>query len=130
MQPSMAFFWDLPGYCLFFAAIGIYRCLSTMCCSAIEIGTRIALGAQNADIPRTYSGPPGSKLVLSLAMRLFWRLFSVVRALAFALGVRTYGPPNLSSVSLPFCPSLLYRTRRPALRATRMNPSSTVLRSE
>jgi putative ABC transport system permease protein len=123
-------FGTFSAIALFLAAIGIYGLLSYYVLQRkSEIGTRIALGAQNADILRLILGHAAKLVIAGMAIGLAVS-FAVVRALSSLLfGVQPTDLPTFLGVSALLAFLALVACGVPALRATRMDPS-TVLRNE
>ena len=123
-------FGTFSAIALFLAAIGIYGVLSYYVLQRkSEVGTRIALGAQNADILRLILGHAAKLVIAGMAIGLAVS-FAVVRALSSLLfGVQPTDLPTFLGVSALLAFLALVACGIPALRATRMDPS-TVLRNE
>ena len=123
-------FGTFSAIALFLAAIGIYGVLSYYVLQRkSEIGTRIALGAQSADILRLILGHAVKLVIAGMAIGLAVS-FAVVRALSSLLfGVQPTDLPTFLGVSALLAFLALVACGIPALRATRMDPS-TVLRNE
>jgi predicted permease len=123
-------FGTFSAIALFLAAIGIYGVLSYYVLQRkSEIGTRIALGAQNADILRLILGHAVKLVIAGMAIGLAVS-FAVVRALSSLLfGVQPTDLPTFLAVSALLAVLALVACGIPALRATRMDPL-TVLRNE
>jgi putative ABC transport system permease protein len=115
---------------LFLAAIGIYGVLSSYVLQRrLEIGVRMALGAQRGDVLRLIM-KQGSKLVgIGLVCGLL-AAFIAARALTSLLfGVKPGDAPTFVAVSLLLALLALLACAVPSLRATRVDPLA-VLRNE
>jgi predicted permease len=115
---------------VFLAAIGIYGVLSYYVLQrSSEIGTRMALGAQRADILKLIVGH-ALKLVIAGVILGLAVSFAVARMLTSLLfGVQPTDLPTFLGVSLILATLALIACAVPAMRATRVDPL-VVLRSE
>jgi predicted permease len=118
------------GLAIVLAAVGVYGVIAyTVSQRTQEFGLRLALGAQRADLVRLVLGQSARLVVPGaiLGVLLTLALARVVRSLIY--GVSPTDPAILSSVALLVLFVALIASYRPARRATKADPMST-LRAE
>jgi predicted permease len=118
------------GLAIVLAAVGVYGVIAyTVSQRTQEFGLRLALGAQRADLVRLVLGQSARLVVPGaiLGMLLTLGLARVLRSLIY--GVSPTDPTILSSVALLVLFVALIASYRPARRATKADPMTT-LRAE
>jgi ABC-type antimicrobial peptide transport system permease subunit len=120
----------LAGLALLLAAVGIYGVMSYIVERRMhEIGVRMALGAQNADILRLLLGQ-GMKLVaLGVAIGLATASFMTRLISALLFGVRPADPVTFVMIAFLIAGVAALACWVPARRATKVDPMA-VLRGE
>lgn len=115
---------------LLLAAVGIYGVLSSYVAQRrVEIGVRMALGAQRQDVMRLIM-KQGSKLIgAGLAAGLIAAFFAARALTSLLFGVKPSDSPTFVGVSLLLALFALLACAVPSLRATRTDPLA-VLRNE
>ena len=123
-------FGGFGGIALFLAAIGIYGVLSFYVMQRREeIGTRMALGAQRADILRLILAHAGKLIASGVAGGLLITLFALRVMNSLLYGTKPTDAPTLLSVCAILACVALLACGIPAFRATHVDPQ-VVLRSE
>lgn len=125
--------WLFGGFgaiALFLAAIGVYGVLSFYVMQRREeIGTRMALGAQRADILRLILAHAGKLIASGVAAGLFITLFSLRVLNSLLYGTKPTDVPTLLAVCAILASVALLACGIPVFRATHVEPQ-VVLRSE
>jgi putative ABC transport system permease protein len=118
------FFAIFAGLALFLAALGLYGVMAYAVRQRTqEIGVRIALGAQAADVLRLVTGHAMRLILVGLAIG-FVGAFALTRLLQSALeGISARDPLSLSIVSLVLLGAGLIACYIPARAAMRLDPS-------
>jgi predicted permease len=129
-RDPMWLFGSFSVIALFLAAIGIYGVLSYYVLQRrVEIGTRIALGAQRGDILKMILGHAVKLVIAGMVIGLA-ASFAVARALTSLLfGVKPTDLPTFLGVSALLAVLALIACCIPAVRATEMDPLA-VLRND
>lgn len=122
-RDPMWLFGTFSTIALFLSAVGIYGVLSYYVIQrSPEIGTRIALGAQRADILRLVLGHAVKVVAAGMAIGLAISLL-VARALnSLLFGVQPTDLPTFLGVSILLGTIALIACAVPALRASRVDP--------
>ena len=109
------------------SAIGLYAVLSYMVAQrTLEIGLRIALGAQRSDILRLILRRGLALAVIGLGIGVFASL-TLTRFMAGLLyEVRPFDPLSLLAVSAVLLAVAVVASSAPALRAARLDPMTTL----
>ncbi|MBP9945016.1 MAG: ABC transporter permease, partial [Vicinamibacteria bacterium] len=112
---------------LLLAALGLYGVLSHGVTQRFrEIGVRVAMGAQPADIVKLILGQAGRLLVggLALGVPVAAGVAALVRSQLF--GVPAYDGPSIALALLVLAGSAILAAYLPAARAARVDPSKTL----
>lgn len=120
---SMTLLAIFAGVALLLASIGIYGVLSYLVGQRTqEIGVRMALGAQRADVLRMVLGDGVRMTVIGICIG-FAAALGLTRLMASMLfGVKPTDPLTFASVAILLCAIALLACYIPAHRATRVDP--------
>lgn len=120
----------LSAIALALTSLGLYGVLAfTVAQRTPEIGLRLALGAQRADIGRLVLSRGVALIGIGLALGLLAAI-GVARGIAALLyGVSPFEPTLLALATIPMLPAAFLACYLPARRATRVDPM-TALRAE
>jgi len=111
------------GVALVLAAVGIYGVMSFLVVQRThEIGVRMALGAQRADVFRLVLGRAAKLVVIGTIAGLLLELFSSRTLQAMLYSVGAFDLATFFGVTLALCAISLLASYIPALRATRADP--------
>lgn len=133
LAPHRAPMWLLmifSGVALFLAAIGIYGVLSYFVLQRRqELGVRMALGAQRADVLKLVFGQGARLIVIGIICGLVAAFLASRAMTSLLFGVKPTDVPTFVGVSLLLAALALVACGVPALRATQVDPL-VVLRNE
>jgi putative ABC transport system permease protein len=108
---------------LLLAAVGIYGVMSFLVVQrTYEIGVRMALGAQRADVLRLVIGHALRLVIIGTAIGLALALVSSRALQAMLYSVGAFDVPTFAGVTLALAAVALLASYIPALRATRADP--------
>jgi ABC-type antimicrobial peptide transport system permease subunit len=111
------------GVALALAAVGIYGVMSFLVVQRThEIGVRMALGAQRADVLRLVVGRAAKLVLMGTGLGLVLGVFSSRALGAMLYNVGTFDLATFISVTLALGVVSLLASYIPALRATRADP--------
>jgi putative ABC transport system permease protein len=111
------------GVALVLAAVGIYGVMSFLVVQRThEIGVRMALGAQRADVLRLVIGRAAKLVLMGTAAGLLLGIFSSRALRAMLYNVGAFDLATFISVTLALCVVSLLASYIPAVRATRADP--------
>jgi putative ABC transport system permease protein len=111
------------GVAVVLAAVGIYGVMSFLVVQRThEIGVRMALGAQRADVFRLVLGRAAKLVVIGTIAGLLLALFSSRTLQAMLYSVGAFDVSTFVGVTLTLCLVSLFASYIPALRATRADP--------
>lgn len=128
---------------LYMSLLGIFAALALLLASAgifglmsysveqrrLEIGLRMALGAQRADVMRLMLGQSGRLTLVGLILGGVVALFATSQLSTLLYEVKTSDPWTYAIAALVLCAAALAASSVPALRAIRVDPA-TALRNE
>jgi putative ABC transport system permease protein len=111
------------GVALVLAAVGIYGVMSFLVVQRThEIGVRMALGAQRADVFRLVVGRAAKLVVIGTSVGLLLAFLSSRTLQALLYNVGAFDLTTFVGVTLALCAISLLASYIPALRATRADP--------
>jgi putative ABC transport system permease protein len=111
------------GVALVLAAVGIYGVMSFLVVQRThEIGVRMALGAQRADVLRLVIGRAAKLVLVGTAAGLLLGIFSSRALRAMLYNVGAFDLATFVGVTLALCVVSLLASYIPAVRATRADP--------
>ena len=111
------------GVALVLAAVGIYGVMSFLVVQRThEIGVRMALGAQRADVLRLVIGRAAKLVLIGTGAGLLLGIFSSRALRAMLYNVGAFDLATFIGVTLALCTVSLLASYIPALRATRADP--------
>jgi predicted permease len=111
------------GVALVLAAVGIYGVMSFLVVQRThEIGVRMALGAQRADVLRLVIGRAAKLVLMGTAAGLLLGIFSSRALRAMLYNVGAFDLATFVGVTLALCVVSLLASYIPAVRATRADP--------
>ncbi len=115
---------------LILSAVGIYGVVSYIVGQATrEIGIRLALGAQYADVLKMVLSQGAKMTAIGLAIGTVISLLATRLLSTMLFGVSKYDPTTLIAVAAILAAVSLFACFIPARRATQLDPAS-ILRSE
>jgi ABC-type antimicrobial peptide transport system permease subunit len=108
---------------LVLAAVGIYGVMSFLVVQRThEIGVRMALGAQRADVFRLVLGRAAKLVIIGTAAGLFLAIFSSRTLQTLLYNVGAFDVTTFIGVTLALGAISLFASYIPAVRATRADP--------
>jgi putative ABC transport system permease protein len=118
------------GIAMFLAMVGIYGVMSyTVSQRTHEIGIRMALGAQGADVLKLIMGQGMMLAIIGIGLGLFGAVATTRIISSLLFGVTATDPLTFASVAVALCAAALLACYIPARRALRVDPM-TALRYE